>query len=457
MAMLTMPSEQMAHRTGVNTPTAGVSFGVIGRSEKGRPIEVLRRGRPDAPLRVLVMAGQHGDEAHARTAVRRFAEQGFDVLSTPGTDTPPPVALVVVLNLNPDGTARATRENACGIDLNRDHALLESASNQALHAFVRDWKPHLVVDTHTYPPRRAHLLDNGLIYCHDVFLDVPNNPSVHHPALAGGTQSFFDAVTSGLHTAGYRSARYTIINGSGRVRHSTPDVIDARNALALRYGCLTVLLEGRRPARTDAEATYAPPDEALLAGLQQVVTWAMAHQRMLTMPTARLNRRAQVIIQSQYRRADAPRTMAFEDADTGVICDVTLPGKYTPHVESKRRVRLPRAYAVPHSHKQLLNVLERHGFFSHSGRPGHCHCVEHTRIDRVKHSTRAYRAPRKLSIDRRRRRRTLTDHQFFPVTRCTARALAVLLEAESKYGLHRFEKTGLTMEDDTLYPVLRVL
>jgi len=452
-----MPSEQMAHRTGANTPTEGASSGVIGRSEEGQPIEVFRRGRPDAPLRVLVMAGQHGDEPHARTAVRRFAEQGFDALPTTGTDTPPPVALVVVPNLNPDGAARGTRENACEVDLNRDHALLESASTQALHAFIRDWKPHLVVDTHTYPPRRAHLLDNGLIYCHDVFLDVPNNPSVHHPALAGGTEYFFEAVTSGLHAAGYRSARYTIVNSSGRVRHSTPDVIDARNALALRYGCLTVLLEGRRPARTDAEATYAPPDEALSAALQQVVTWAMAHRRMLTMPTARLDRRAQVIIQSKYSRANAPRTMAFEDADTGAICDVTLPGKYTPHVESKRRVRLPQAYAVPHSHKQLLDVLGRHGFFSHSGPPGHYHCVEHTRIARVKHSTRACRAPRKLSIDRRRRRRTLADHQFFPVTRYTARALAVLLEAESKYGLHRFEKTGLTMEDDTLYPVLRVL
>lgn len=407
---------------------------------------------PNATLRVLVLSGQHGDEPRARGAVSEFAAR----LSEAPHEAPP-VALALLSNANPDGAAREQRENARGVDLNRDHALLESAEAQALHRFVRIWRPHLVIDVHTYPPRRTHLLEDDLIYCHDVFLDVANNPSLHHVALTnGGAQRFFDAVTDGLEADGHRSARYTIVNDSGRVRHSTPDIIDARNALALRYGCLTVLVEGRRPARTDDEASYACPSEALQAALWQILAWAVQHQGVLTLPPAPLRPSTHVTIDSRYARADSLRTMAFEDAETGQIRDVTLPGAYTPHLESKHRVRLPSAYAVPHTHARLLGALMRHGFPGYPGRPGCLRQVEHTWVTHVRHSSRDRRAPRRLSVAVRCMQRALPDYRLFPVTENTGRALAVLLEAKSKYSLHRFREARLTLEERSSYPVLRV-
>jgi protein MpaA len=84
----------------------------LGRSVQGRPINVVRIGDPAAPRKVLVVGCIHGDEPEGRKVV--------DLLRTA---TPPPgVELLLVRDLNPDGLQRHTRQNAHGVDLNRNSA-----------------------------------------------------------------------------------------------------------------------------------------------------------------------------------------------------------------------------------------------------------------------------------------------------------------------------------------------
>jgi protein MpaA len=84
----------------------------LGRSVQGRPINVVRIGDAAAPRKVLVVGAIHGDEPEGRKIV--------DLLRTA---TPPPgVELLLVRNLNPDGLQRHTRQNAHGVDLNRNSA-----------------------------------------------------------------------------------------------------------------------------------------------------------------------------------------------------------------------------------------------------------------------------------------------------------------------------------------------
>src|ERR1700704_4371070 len=121
---------------------------VIGHSEEGRPIPVLYPGSATAPLRILIVAGQHGDERRGRQAVRRFAHGG-----PAQWQASLPVAVAVVPEINPDGAARGLRTNAHGVDLNRDHLRLVTAETRTLHQLVRAWRPHLVDDVHDFPPR----------------------------------------------------------------------------------------------------------------------------------------------------------------------------------------------------------------------------------------------------------------------------------------------------------------
>jgi murein endopeptidase len=80
----------------------------IGRSVKGRPIDAIRVGDRGSPTRALVVGCIHGNEC-AGTAVTRILAR-----SSPGVD------LWLVPNLNPDGLALRRRQNAHGVDLNRN-------------------------------------------------------------------------------------------------------------------------------------------------------------------------------------------------------------------------------------------------------------------------------------------------------------------------------------------------
>jgi protein MpaA len=81
---------------------------LLGRSWQGRPIEAVEVGNPSGTP-VLVVGCIHGNET-AGIAIARALER----LSPRDLD------LWIVPDLNPDGVAADTRQNAHGVDLNRN-------------------------------------------------------------------------------------------------------------------------------------------------------------------------------------------------------------------------------------------------------------------------------------------------------------------------------------------------
>ncbi len=83
---------------------------LLGRSVQGRPITATRVGDPASRRKALVVGAIHGDEPgglRVTAALRRLRRlRGVD--------------LWIVARPNPDGLARGTRQNAHGVDLNRN-------------------------------------------------------------------------------------------------------------------------------------------------------------------------------------------------------------------------------------------------------------------------------------------------------------------------------------------------
>lgn len=95
---------------GAAEPAAAARTSVLGRSVDGRPILLTRVGDPHAPRRVLVVGVIHGNETAGRAVVRLLAHG----------PAPSGVQLWLIDDLNPDGVAAGTRQNARGVDLNRN-------------------------------------------------------------------------------------------------------------------------------------------------------------------------------------------------------------------------------------------------------------------------------------------------------------------------------------------------
>ena len=129
---------QLAHRHGWLTETlAGVP---------GPELPVFRRHTPHATHRIYISAGIHGDEPAGPLAVRELLKEN----AWPGH-----ADIWLCPCLNPTGFPRNTRENASGVDLNRDYKHRRSAEVRAHIAWLErqprfdlclclheDWEAH---------------------------------------------------------------------------------------------------------------------------------------------------------------------------------------------------------------------------------------------------------------------------------------------------------------------------
>ena len=83
---------------------------VLGRSVEGRAITAIEVGDPASPRKALVVGCIHGNECAGLAIVQRLEQLGPEA----GVD------LWIIPEANPDGHALDQRQNAHGVDLNRN-------------------------------------------------------------------------------------------------------------------------------------------------------------------------------------------------------------------------------------------------------------------------------------------------------------------------------------------------
>jgi N-acetylmuramoyl-L-alanine amidase len=126
---------------------------VIGHSAQDRPIRAQLVGGPRARVKLLVVGSIHGNEPAGKDVVARLRR------STPPRGT----AFWLVADANPDGSMAGTRQNAHGVDLNRNFGFgwkpldgtyesgrgpLSEPESQALSAFIERERPRVTLWYH---------------------------------------------------------------------------------------------------------------------------------------------------------------------------------------------------------------------------------------------------------------------------------------------------------------------
>ncbi len=126
---------------------------IAGRSVRGAPIEAERIG-PESPIQTILFGAIHGDEPESAELCRRFLQVAR-----------PNIATLVVPVANPDGLAARTKDNARGVDLNRNFdarnwsaahppgyfpgaAPLSEPESQALASLIEKFRPRILVAVH---------------------------------------------------------------------------------------------------------------------------------------------------------------------------------------------------------------------------------------------------------------------------------------------------------------------
>ena len=143
--------------TGGNGPTARLL--PLGKSQRNEPLEaliLLRGSATDAEgvlaigkPTVLLVGQQHGDEPAGAEALLVLAKELAQGTLKPLLER---INVIIVPRANPDGAAAGQPTTANGIDMGRDHLLLNTPEARALAKLVRDYRPIVVVDAHEYGP-----------------------------------------------------------------------------------------------------------------------------------------------------------------------------------------------------------------------------------------------------------------------------------------------------------------
>jgi hypothetical protein len=194
----------------------------FGRSEEGRDLPLLVIGDPPAATRaqadearlpvVFVMANIHAGEVEGKEAVLHLARR----LTT--GDLQPLLTSAVWLFApiyNADGNEKISldnrveqygpiggvgrRENAKGLDLNRDFMKLESSEGRGLVSLFTRWNPDVIVDLHT---------TNGSYHGYHLTYAPALNPNTDAGVAAFSRETLLPSIRGAMNRHGFRTYDY---------------------------------------------------------------------------------------------------------------------------------------------------------------------------------------------------------------------------------------------------------
>jgi hypothetical protein len=219
----------------------------LGTTPKGRIVRGYRiqGDHPvEHPVRIWLQGALHGDEQATPDGVMLLVEE---VLGDPSLANK--VELMVVPIANPDGYARAMRQSASGMDLNRDMMMRQSTENQILMSAFNTFKPEVSLDFHEYRPYRSDFTEIGsrgvTAFYDNMFLGSSN---VNVPeVLRAEIANYVSVATSAAADWGYRTHAYFVPEddqGSMRMRLGSASSRSTATNYAL-HNCVSALIETR--------------------------------------------------------------------------------------------------------------------------------------------------------------------------------------------------------------------
>ena len=197
---------------GANTRSAVLD---IGTSQRGTPLQAIvitrapstdvaaldASGRPT----VLLMGQQHGDEPAGSEALLVVARELAQGLLEPLLDR---INVIVVPRANPDGAEAGQRVTANGVDMNRDHLLLNTPEAQALAILARNYRPIAVIDAHEYTVTGRFVQKFNGIQRYDALLQYATTANVPEFMTKAANEWYHQPIVSALAAQGLTQEWY---------------------------------------------------------------------------------------------------------------------------------------------------------------------------------------------------------------------------------------------------------
>jgi hypothetical protein len=285
----------LARGAAIGEHTSEVGVIPLGVSQLGAPIEAIAFTRPappgavagtsiapaSAPRRptVVILAAQHGDEPAGTEALIVVAQELAAGRVGGVLDR---VDVILLPRANPDGAAAFRRSAADGIDINRDHLLLQTPEARAIAELLATFAPLVVLDLHEYPVGGAFTTKFGGVQRFDALFQYAMTANLAPFVTKAAEEWFRQPLLANLRSAGLSVDWYATVSADAADRTLTmgsvaPQV--GRNASGLR-NAVSLLVETRGVGlgRVDLKRRV----QAQVVAVTSVLTSAARHADDLT-------------------------------------------------------------------------------------------------------------------------------------------------------------------------------
>lgn len=244
----TSHAEMLAFLAGLARQSRRVKIEILGSSQRGLslPLVLLTdSGELNSRLpTVLIIGQQHGNEPAGGEAALVLAQH----LANSRAGLLAGVNVLIIPRGNPDGAESFKRTTANGIDVNRDHLLLNTPESRMIALVVHRYRPHLMLDLHEFTVGGRWVAKFGGVMKYDALVQAATvgnlDPQIAIHAQRDYVQPIHAMLASnqltsfGYHTTGAADPEDKIVSMGG----VQPDT--GRNVGGLRPA-ISLLIEAR--------------------------------------------------------------------------------------------------------------------------------------------------------------------------------------------------------------------
>jgi hypothetical protein len=485
----------------LQTLSGSLRVETLGHSKEGRelPLVVLadppigspREARSAGKPVVLVMANIHAGEVEGKEAAQHLCRRLLLGDLRPLLDK---LVVLVIPDYNADGNDRISmenrtaqngpvggvgrRENAMGLDLNRDYMKAEAPETQALLRLFARWDPHLTVDLHT---------TNGTHHGYHLTYSIPLNPSADPRIGSYQRNRMMPALADAmLNRHKFRTYYYGNVAGPA----PKPGEPDRRSWRAFthapRVGTNYVGLRNRLAILSEAYSylSFRRRVEATEAFVEEILRYTAAHADELTQLTRRVDAdttlqgrtggRLELGVLNEARPLPEPVEILLgavtkvKNPRSGHDMTAMVEDRVTPvrmpdlgTFVATRTVPVPGAYLFRDepANRVLLDKLREHGVAVEELLAPCKLDVDAFAIEDVRRATRDFQGHREVRLTGRLRRETVDFPAGTFLVRegqPLARLAAYLLEPESDDGLAAWNFLDAQLGPGKVYPVFKL-
>ncbi|MFA7289460.1 MAG: M14 family zinc carboxypeptidase, partial [Melioribacteraceae bacterium] len=199
-------------------------------------------GEDKTKVRVMVFAQQHGNEQSGKEGMLLLLKEIANGKHNRFFDK---IDLILIPQVNPEGSEANKRRNSVAADLNRNHLILTMPETTGLHRVFNKYLPVVTLDIHEYYPYSEEWEKLGYRKNFDEQIGIITNINVSQKIRDEQRNNFLPYIFTYIRTAGFTANEYLLGGPPGldRMRYSTVDIDDGRQSLGI-LNSFSLIFEG---------------------------------------------------------------------------------------------------------------------------------------------------------------------------------------------------------------------